>query len=236
MASSFNVIALLYVVFMIKELKPLASKTDSAITSVPQAKPIRQGSENPAYEITQLEELQTTQRSVSFNNGADAVSVIPNPPIPKSRNFIRDFFDPTLVVDYVKFPMKKRPNRGRMLLLFLIMAYMFTVGPALGEIDFWNRFTFRKLNWNGNDYSVYSTFNAALALAGKQARFANGVSINFGLKFQGTFIGTAILSKLLKLSDAMVGFVSTVTTAGSRVLFVSKIYRCKISIKVSSKL
>lgn len=169
MASSFNVIALLYVVFVIKELKPLASKTDSAITSVPQAKPISQGSENPAYEITQLEELQTTQRSVSFNNGADAVSVIPNPPLPKSRNFIRDFFDPTLVVDYVKFPMKKRPNRGRMLLLFLIMAYMFTVGPALGEIDFWNRFTFRKLNWNGNDYSVYSTFNAALALAGKQA-------------------------------------------------------------------
>ncbi|XP_075154898.1 solute carrier family 46 member 2 [Haematobia irritans] len=188
MAFSFNVIALLYVIFIIKELKPLPSKTsDSAI----EAKSHTSGTENPAYDGTQLDELQTTPRNVALNNNAAA---------PEKRNVFKDFFDPSLVVDYVKFPLKKRPNRGRMLLLFLMMAYMFTIGPGLGENDFWNRFTFRKLNWNGNDFSVYSTVTSALVLA-------------------GTFIGTAILSKLLKLSDALVGFVSALTTACSRVLF-----------------
>ncbi|XP_061392567.1 uncharacterized protein LOC133328034, partial [Musca vetustissima] len=191
MAFSFNIIALLYVIFIIKELKPLATKTDT--TDATQ----KSGTENPAYEVTQLEDLPTAPRH--NNNGIDTVDKSPTSR-PAKRNALLDFFDPTLVVDYVKFPLKKRPNRGRMLLIFLIMAYMFTIGPALGENDFWNRFTFRKLNWNGNDYSVYSTFNSALAVA-------------------GTFIGTAILSKLLKLSDSLVGFVSALTTALSRVLF-----------------
>ncbi|XP_013101126.2 uncharacterized protein LOC106082914 [Stomoxys calcitrans] len=196
MAFSFNVIALLYVIFIIKELKPLPSKTDN---NENQAKSPATGADNPAYDVTQLDDLQTTPRSVSFNNSSGIIEPT-TPAVPEKRNFFKDFFDPTLVVDYVKFPLKKRPNRGRMLLLFLMMGYMFTIGPGLGENDFWNRFTFRKLNWNGNDFSVYSTATAAMVLA-------------------GTFIGTAILSKLLKLSDALVGFVSALTTACSRVLF-----------------
>uniref|UniRef100_A0A1I8MAN5 Major Facilitator Superfamily protein n=1 Tax=Musca domestica TaxID=7370 RepID=A0A1I8MAN5_MUSDO len=192
MAFSFNIIALLYVIFIIKELKPSTMTNDDANGKAVTAG----GTENPAYEVTQLEDLPTAPRP-SNGTGTDTVDATASH---EKRNVFKDFFDPSLVVDYVKFPLKKRPNRGRMLLIFLIMAYMFTVGPSLGENDFWNRFAFKKLNWNGNDYSVYSTFIAALALA-------------------GTFFGTAILSKLLKLSDALVGFVSSVTTALSRVLF-----------------
>lgn len=175
MALTFNVIALLYVIFFIKEIKP-SSAAVVAATPPPlphQAPPamLTQGTENPAYEVTNLEEISSHQhKNVSFElapNGTDIVTVAPTPMEPDNRNFCVRFFDPTLVVDYVKFPIKKRSNRGRMLLIFLILAYMFTVGPGLGENDFWNRFAFKKLNWNGNDFSIYSTVNSALALAGK---------------------------------------------------------------------
>ncbi|KAI8115456.1 Thymic stromal cotransporter protein [Lucilia cuprina] len=208
MAFCFNIIALLFVIFVIKELKPSIKPNDlpNAPPPLPAHAPPRmltQGSENLAYEVTNLEEIAHTPKNVSFEmsaNGTEMVTVAPSPVIPEKKNWLLKFFDPTLVVDYVKFPLKKRSNRGRMLLGFLIMAYMFTIGPALGENDFWNRFAFKKLNWNGNDFSIYTTFISALALG-------------------GTFIGTAIFSKLLKFSDAMVGFVSAVATALSRVLF-----------------
>ncbi|XP_061398530.1 uncharacterized protein LOC133334259, partial [Musca vetustissima] len=156
------------------------------------------GTENPAYEVTQLEDLPTAPRHKN-NVIIDTVDKSPTSK-PAKRNALLDFFDPTLVVDYVKFPFKKRPNRGRMLLLLIIMAEICIIGPAVGEGEFWKSFTFKKLNWNGNDYSVYSAFNSALTVV-------------------GTLIGTTILSKLLKLSDALVGIVATLFTALSRVLF-----------------
>lgn len=172
MALCFNIIALLYVIFVIKELKPSQKPAELPPPLPAEAPPrmLSQGAENLAYEVTNLEELQHSPKNVSFEmtaNGSDVVTVAPTPVIPEKKNWFIKFFDPTLVVDYVKFPLKKRSNRGRLLLAFLIMAYMFTIGPALGENDFWNRFAFKKLNWNGNDFSIYTTFTSALALAGK---------------------------------------------------------------------
>ncbi|KAM7346778.1 solute carrier family 46 member 2 isoform 2-T2 [Cochliomyia hominivorax] len=206
MAFSFNIIALLYVIFVIKELKPSEKPAELLPPPLPAQAPPRQltqGQENLAYEVTNLEDLHHSPKNVSFEvnaNGSDVVTVAPTPIVQKNKSWLIKFFDPTLVVDYVKFPLKKRSNHGRMLLFFLILAYMFNIGPALGEGDFWNRFAFKKLNWNGNDFSIYTTITSALALA-------------------GTLIGTAIFSKLLKFSDAMVGVVSALTTALSRVLF-----------------
>ncbi|XP_061398514.1 uncharacterized protein LOC133334242, partial [Musca vetustissima] len=188
-ALSLDIIGLLYIIFIIKELKPLATKTDTTDASP------KSGTENPAYEVTQLEDLPTAPRHKN-NVIIDTVDKSPTSK-PAKRNALLDFFDPTLVVDYVKFPFKKRPNRGRMLLLLLIMAEICIIGPAVGEGEFWKSFTFKKLNWNGNDYSVYAAFNSALTVV-------------------GTLIGTTILSKLLKLSDAFVGIVATLFTALSR--------------------
>ncbi|XP_061398721.1 uncharacterized protein LOC133334405, partial [Musca vetustissima] len=190
-ALSIDIIGLLYVIFIIKELKPLATKTDTADASP------KTGTENPAYEVTQLEDLPTAPRHK--NNVIDTVDKSPSSK-PAKRNALLDFFDPTFAVDYVKFPLKKRPNRGRMLLLLLIMAEIFIIFPAVGESEFWKSFTFKKLNWNGDDYSAYSTFNSALTVV-------------------GTLIGTTIFSKLLKLSDALIGIVATLFTALSRVIF-----------------
>lgn len=90
----------------------------------------------------------------------------------------------------------------RMLLILLLCAYFLTVGPTSGENDYWYRFTLKKLAWNGNDFSIYLTLSSGAALV-------------------GTFIGTAILSKLLKVSDSMIGMLSALSIVCSRVLFVS---------------
>ncbi|XP_054726804.1 uncharacterized protein LOC129236436 [Anastrepha obliqua] len=213
MAASFQIIAILYIVFFIKEVKP-APKLDTKTAedgrpplpvNGPPPLPVA-GSENLAYEQTSIDEVDKV-KNVSFELNsqlqvADKPTTLPNigSVEPVRRSFLREFFDPTLVIDCVKFPLIKRPNHGRMLLILLIIAYFLTLGPVSGENDYWYRYTLIKLNWNGNDFSFFFTFSSAAALI-------------------GTFIGTAILSKLLKFADSTIGILSAIAIVISRVLF-----------------
>ncbi|KAL9883338.1 solute carrier family 46 member 2 isoform 1-T1 [Glossina fuscipes fuscipes] len=191
MGLGFNIVALLYVIFVIKDLKS-ANKSQEEKESAPAAVTGQEGIDNTAYEITNPDNVD---KAKAIQN-----EVKPNEKHLKGIYWLKNFFDPTLVLDYIRFPCIKRPNNGRMVLLLLILAYICIIGPVYGELDFWNRFAFLQLNWNGNDYSIYSTFNSALALV-------------------GTFIGTTIFSKVFKFSDALLGIISALTTAISRLLF-----------------
>uniref|UniRef100_A0A1A9ZK18 Major facilitator superfamily (MFS) profile domain-containing protein n=1 Tax=Glossina pallidipes TaxID=7398 RepID=A0A1A9ZK18_GLOPL len=197
MGLGFNIVALLYVIFVIKDLQS-ASKSQEVKGPASATVTGQEGIDNMAYEITNEDNVEKA-KAKAIQNEAN-----PNEPL-KSISCLKDFFDPTLVLDYIRFPLIKRPNNGRMILLLLILAYICIFGPVYGELDFWNRFTFLQLNWNGNDYSIYSTFSSALALV-------------------GTFIGTTIFSKVFKFSDALLGIISALTTAISRLLFVSKMF------------
>lgn len=163
MGLGFNIVALLYVIFVIKDLKS-ANKGAQEVKAGPASATVtgQEGIDNTAYEITNLDNVEKAKAIQNESN--------PNEPL-KSVFWLKDFFDPTLVSDYIRFPFIKRPNNGRMILLLLILAYVCIVGPVYGELDFWNRFTFLQLNWNGNDYSIYSTFNSALALVGELLPF-----------------------------------------------------------------
>jgi len=157
-----------------------------------------------AYETTNLDELPGN-KNVNFQltpHMEPKVEVVP-----PRRSLLKELFDPTLVLDCIRFPLVKRPNNGRMLLILLLCAYFLTVGPTSGENDYWYRFTLKKLAWNGNDFSIYLTLSSGAALV-------------------GTFIGTAILSKLLKVSDSMIGMLSALSIVCSRVLFVSTYVDC----------
>uniref|UniRef100_A0A1A9UQC7 Major facilitator superfamily (MFS) profile domain-containing protein n=1 Tax=Glossina austeni TaxID=7395 RepID=A0A1A9UQC7_GLOAU len=195
MGLGFNIVALLYVIFVIKDIKS-ANKSQDVEGPASATVTGQEGIDNAAYEITNLDNVEKAKATQNEAN--------PSEPL-KSVFWLKDFFDPTLVLDYIRFPCIKRPNNGRMILLLLILAYICIVGPVYGELDFWNRFTFLQLNWNGNDYSIYSTFSSALALV-------------------GTFIGTTIFSKVFRFSDALLGIISALTTAISRLLFVSKMF------------
>uniref|UniRef100_A0A1B0BQQ9 Uncharacterized protein n=1 Tax=Glossina palpalis gambiensis TaxID=67801 RepID=A0A1B0BQQ9_9MUSC len=208
MGLGFNIVALLYVIFVIKDLKS-ANKSQEEKESAPAAVTGQEGIDNTAYEITNADNVD---KAKAIQN-----EVKPNEKHLKGIYWLKNFFDPTLVLDYIRFPCIKRPNNGRMILLLLILAYICIVGPVYGELDFWNRFAFLQLNWNGNDYSIYSTFNSALALVDE-------INAMYAITFEGTFIGTTIFSKIFKFSDALLGIISALTTAISRLLFVSKMF------------
>ncbi|XP_067617371.1 solute carrier family 46 member 2 [Eurosta solidaginis] len=210
MAASFQIIAILYIIFFIEEVKPAPKSDAKVVADAPPPLPthgppsLSAGSENLAYEQTSIDEVDRA-KNVSFelssqlNATNKAAQHSPNIE-PARRSFFREFFDPTLVVDCLKFPLIKRPNHGRMLLILLIIAYFLTLGPATGENDYWYRYTLIKLNWNGNDFSFFFTFSSAAALI-------------------GTFIGTAILSKWLKFADSSIGILSALAIVVSRILF-----------------
>lgn len=149
MAASFQIIAILYIVFFIKEVKPIPKSIEKAPedTSSPlpaQGPPsLRVGSDNLAYEQTGIDEvdrvknvsfelnsrLQPSDKSAQLSNAETAA--------PIRRSFLREFFDPTLVIDCIKFPLVKRPNHGRMLLILLLIAYFLTLGPVSGKSRFY---------------------------------------------------------------------------------------------------
>ncbi|XP_022219134.2 LOW QUALITY PROTEIN: uncharacterized protein LOC111071865 [Drosophila obscura] len=204
-AIAFQIIAILYIIFFIKEIK-ITPKSAAANGSTPNEPPPlpttlppKQGTDNMAYETTNLDEQhQQVNKNVNFQLTPQMEPKVEV--VPPRRSFLKELFDPTLVVDCLKFPLIKRPNNGRLLLVLLLWAYFLTVGPTSGENDYWYRFTLKKLSWNGNDFSIYLTLSSGAALV-------------------GTFIGTAILSKLLKVSDSMIGMLSAVSIVCSRVLF-----------------
>ncbi|KAH8283773.1 hypothetical protein KR054_001091 [Drosophila jambulina] len=197
----FQIIAILYIIFFVKEVKTTPQTTATATNEpppLPATLPPKQGAENMAYETTNVDELQGN-KNVNFQLTPHMVEPKVEV-VPPRKSLFKELFDPTLVIDCIKFPLVKRPNNGRMLLILLLCAYFLTVGPVSGENDYWYRFTLKKLSWNGNDFSIYLTLSSGAALV-------------------GTFIGTAILSKLLKVSDSMIGMLSALSIVCSRVLF-----------------
>lgn len=144
MAASFQIIAILYIIFFIKEVQPAPKTVEKVIEDTPPPLPaqgppsLRVGADNLAYQHTGSDEvdrvknvsfelnshLQPSDKSVQLPNAAAAT--------PARRSFLREFFDPTLVIDCIKFPLVKRPNHGRMLLMLLITAYFLTLGPVSG--------------------------------------------------------------------------------------------------------
>ncbi|KAH8388336.1 hypothetical protein KR093_004501 [Drosophila rubida] len=117
------------------------------------------------------------------------------------RNVLREFFDPSLVVELAKMPFKRRANNGRLIVLLLMLSYILTFGAEDGESRYMDLYSEEKPVWNKN-------FDNRLYLAVKHAS-----------AMLGTFIGTVIFSKLLKFTDPMLGIWSAVFTLVSRLIF-----------------
>lgn len=205
-ALAFEIIAVLYIIFFLKELK---SKEDKPTTesSGDNSQTQSHAADNMAYETTNLDELPVN-KNVNFQltPQLEPPKVDP-PPVPQKRCLLRELFDLTLLMDCLRFPLVKRENNGRMLLILLILAYFLTAGPAAGEGEYFYTFTLKKLNWNGDKNGVFNAVNGGLALI-------------------GTFLGTAILSKMMKFSDSLIGMISALFIVISRFIYV-----CMITIK-----
>lgn len=65
-----------------------------------------------------------------------------------------------------------------------------------------HRYTRLKINWSGTEFVLNLTYGTVVALV-------------------GTLIGVGVLSKLMGISDAMIGIISTVFTLISKPVYVS---------------
>ncbi|XP_055902860.1 uncharacterized protein LOC129939025 [Eupeodes corollae] len=182
----FQLIAFFYVLFFIDEI-PVTDEKE---------KPIELGTTNTAFEVTDVTEVNGNREAISALDAAISTGQEP----PPKKSCLAEFFDPTLAIECIKMPFEKRTNYGQALFILIMIAYFLTSGPASGEVDYWYRYILIKLNWNGNQFSAYSTFSSASTII-------------------GTFIGTAIFSKFMKISDPMIGILSALCIVISRVMY-----------------
>ncbi|KAH8359402.1 hypothetical protein KR093_006517 [Drosophila rubida] len=194
----FQALAIIYIMIFIKEPKPLTKSKAAPTTAEPQVQ--NHAADNMAYETTTLDEVPVN-KNVNFQltPQLEPPKVEP-PPVPRKQNLCQELFDPTLLKQLIYFPFAKRENDDRFILLLLILGYFLTTGPTAGEGVYFYPYSLKKLGWNGEDNSVYDAVNGGLALI-------------------GTFLGTAIFSKVLKFSDSMIGMWSALFTVASRLVF-----------------
>lgn len=115
----------------------------------------------------------------------------------KKSNFLKEFFDPTVVLDCIKVCFKARKNNGRTILIMMILAYLAFAAPSLGKGEFIYDFARKNINWNIVDYSNYISATT----------FANLI---------GTFVMITLFSSICKMSDPMVGIIAVLGGVISR--------------------
>ncbi|XP_062123390.1 uncharacterized protein LOC133836818 [Drosophila sulfurigaster albostrigata] len=154
------------------------------------------------YVIMFLKEPKPHEEAFELPDQDDLkASEIESPKIELRCNVLREFFDPTLVVELVKLPFKRRENNERLILLLLMLCYILFSGPEAGEAEYMDMYSDKKPVWNKNfDYRAYIMVKRSSAIF-------------------GTFFGTVILSKMLKFSDSMLGIWSAIFTVVSRLLY-----------------
>ncbi|KAH8312670.1 hypothetical protein KR044_012115 [Drosophila immigrans] len=171
----FQLAGILYVIFFLKESKP------------------HQSPQLQDHKLTNPDDL-----TVDKNLELEPTKVEPSS---TKRHVLREFFDPTLVIELVKMPFKRRANYGRLILLLLMLCYILTYGPEVGESKYMNMYSKKKPVWNENfDNRAY-------------------LAVKYTCGIIGTFIGTVVFSKMLKFSDSMLGLWTAVFTIVSRLIF-----------------
>lgn len=153
------------------------------------------GIDNPGFasEINQ-QAIDTYDKHKNYDENAK--------PTESATNCLRDFFNPIVAVQCLEVLTKQRKNWRRGLICLVLVMYFISMGPAFGEDPNAYNFTRIQLNWDGILYSTFATYGTFVSLI-------------------GTIVMTTILSKMLKLSDPMLGFIGTSLSCVSKVFYVS---------------
>ena len=145
---------ILYLIFCIKEPQVAATESENKPNET-----TKNGIDNPSFDTTD-------GRTASQNNGTESK---PNGTVTveKKKNFLVEFFDITLAIDCIKVVFKKRENNQRLILFMLIGGYFTFLAPYMGEGDLNYYYVRRKLNWEGDQFSFYSSYSTGIILVGK---------------------------------------------------------------------
>lgn len=194
MCIPINLIGILYIILVLKESKP-ADKPELSETNI---------SRRPSVMVDE-DVVQTDadhQRSYHMNGNRGRRSTVHVIKEKIEQNFFVQFFNPIVAIGCIRLIVKKREHHGRRILILLLVTYFVAVGPAFGEEPNEYNFTRIKLNWDGLTYSPFATYGNAVSLI-------------------GTIIMVGCFSKLCYMSDPLVGFLGTTSSAVSRIVFVS---------------
>lgn len=192
MCIPINIIGILYIIFVLKESKP-ADKSEPTEAN---------GSRRASTIIENVQSDADHLHSYNMNGNRGRRSTVHVIKEKIEQNFFVQFFNPIVAIGCIRLIVKKREYNGRRILVLLLITYFLAVGPAFGEEPNEYNFTRIKLNWDGLTYSPFATYGNAVSLI-------------------GTIIMVGCFSKLCYMSDPLVGFLGTTSSAVSRILFVS---------------
>lgn len=139
-----------------------------------------------------------TEHSNGNGSGAPAAPAAPT----KQKHFLLEFFNPIVAIQCLEVLTRKRENWGRALICLVLVMYFIALGPEFGEAPNGYNFTRIQLNWDGILYSTFATYGTFVSLI-------------------GTIVMTTILSKWLRFSDPFLGFIGTILSCLSKILYVS---------------
>lgn len=154
-------------------------------------KEVKLGVDNPTF--VNGSTMDIAKKKVNSKVGTEVV------PLP-DRGFLREFFDPTLALALIDVVVKKRDGLARTLLLLVIGCNIVFLA-SLGENDLTYLYTRLKLNWEGVQFSLHITYATVVALV-------------------GTLLMVGVFSKMMKISDPMIGVISTILTLISKPIYV----------------
>ncbi|XP_060649555.1 lysosomal proton-coupled steroid conjugate and bile acid symporter SLC46A3-like [Drosophila nasuta] len=130
------------------------------------------------------------------------------------RHLLREFFDPMLLMELIKFPFQRRSNNRRSILLLLILCYLLTVGPSEMESEYLKIHKENNQSWNFEGEETPNT-----------VRYTSSII--------GTILGLVVFKIILKFSDLMIGIWSSVFTVVSFFIYAfatdaTKLYVVKV--------
>lgn len=137
------IIGVLYIIFVLKEVKVTKSSNDSAVAV-----------DNPAF--VNDEKVTVSQMTLSIDQSTNEIM---------DTGFLREFFDPTLTMEIFPVVFKKREGNLRKLILIVLLCNIFFLA-SLGEIDLTYLYTRLKLNWSGVEFTLHLTYSTVVALGG----------------------------------------------------------------------
>ncbi|XP_026472113.1 proton-coupled folate transporter-like [Ctenocephalides felis] len=122
---------------------------------------------------------------------------------------LRNFFDFNHVTDTFRVAFKKTEGNRRTRVIMLMVVVMVVIGPMHGEIAVMYLFTRYRFNWNEVDFSIFQTYSMVTNLI-------------------GTLFSVGVFSHILKIDDALIGVMSTMSKILSGFLYAFAVTKWQI--------
>ncbi|XP_063905080.1 probable peptidoglycan muropeptide transporter SLC46 [Zophobas morio] len=137
---------------------------------------------------------------VGFCYGVFVVKEIPSEGTTIGTNFLKDFFNVKHVAETFRVAFKKGKRNRKARICTMMVLCMVIVGPMHGEVSVLYLFVRYRFGWNEVDYSIYSTFYVITHML-------------------GTLFSLILFSKILKIDDAALGFLSSASRIVASVVY-----------------